>query len=212
MPFSDTSKDQASSPTINKELTKSFISNIHAVIDQIDNGSPEPSSKNIDCKYYECQDFSTMACNNKPYFLSALHLNIASMSCHFDEFCTLLASLQHSFSFIGISESRFLKNNPTTFNFEIPGFSTEHTPTESSAGGALLYISNRFSYHLRADLNQCMYQAKSLESVFVEINFPKKQTLLLVQYIDIPVCLLKSSILIFLLHSFIMLAKKIRTF
>ena len=73
-----------------------------------------------------------------------------------------------------LSETRFLKNQPNTTNFALPGYSTEHTPTESSAGGALLYISNRFSYLIRNDLNQCMYKSKSLESIFVEINFTKK--------------------------------------
>jgi len=62
-----------------------------------------------------------------------------------------------------------------TSKFELHGYSTEYTPTESSTGGALSYISNRYSYHLRNDFNQCMYMSKSLESVFVEIHFLKKK-------------------------------------
>ena len=48
----------------------------------------------------------------------------------------------------------------------------EHTPTESSAGGALLYINKRHSYKPRPDLN--IYEPKKLESVFVEVILPKK--------------------------------------
>ena len=39
-----------------------------------------------------------------------------------------------------------------TTNLYIPGYTFEYTPTESSAGGTLMYISNEFSYVLRNDL------------------------------------------------------------
>jgi len=46
---------------------------------------------------------------------SDLHLNIASMAQHFDEFDGFLAQVNLSFGVIGISESRFLKNrDPVT--------------------------------------------------------------------------------------------------
>ncbi|XP_065652796.1 uncharacterized protein LOC136080115 [Hydra vulgaris] len=55
------------------------------------------------------------------------------------------------------------------------GYSYEHTPTESKAGDALLYISNKFAYKPRKDLN--IYKSKELESVFVEIIIPKKHNI-----------------------------------
>ena len=39
-------------------------------------------------------------------------------------------------------------------------FYTTHTPTESSAGGTLLYISKRLSHQLRNDLTLSMTQEK----------------------------------------------------
>jgi len=60
------------------------------------------------------------------------------MNQHFDDLNTFLALLQHNFSLIGISESGFLKHLPSTTKFELPGYSTEHTPTESSAGGVFI--------------------------------------------------------------------------
>jgi len=50
----------------------------------------------------------------------------------------------------------------------------EHIPTGSSAGGALVYISDRFSYQPRSDITNRMYSPKVLESVFVEISFSHK--------------------------------------
>ena len=55
-------------------------------------------------------------------------------------------------------------------------FSFEFTPTESSAGGTLLYVANHLSYKPRLDLN--IYKSNELESTFIEILNPKKLILL----------------------------------
>jgi len=140
--------------------------------DDIDSSELKLHSAN--CKYYECHEFAKLFSVSKSPYFSFLHLNIGSLSKHFDEFNALLALLQHKFGVIGISETRFLKRHPTVINFDILGYSAIHTPTESSAGGTLLYISNTFSYRPRTDLDQCMYLSKQLESVFAEIILPKK--------------------------------------
>ena len=56
-------------------------------------------------------------------------------------------------------------------------YSFEFTPTETSAGGILLYIANHLSYKCRNDLN--IYQKKNeLESTFIEIVNPKKSNII----------------------------------
>ena len=50
------------------------------------------------------------------------------------------------------------------------------TPTESSAGGTLLYIANYLSYESRQDLN--IYKKNELESTFLEITNPKKSNII----------------------------------
>ena len=45
--------------------------------------------------------------------------------------------------------------------------SHEHTPTESSKGGKLLYLDKNLKYKLRKDLN--IYHKGIIESTFVEI-------------------------------------------
>ena len=106
-------------------------------------------------------------------------MNISSLSRHFDELKTFLSLLDFNLSVIGITESRFLKHSPPIFDFNIDGHSVEQAPTESSAGGALLYVSNRFSYIPRSDLSQAMYMPGQLESVFVEISFSRKSKLII---------------------------------
>ena len=55
-------------------------------------------------------------------------------------------------------------------------YSFEFTPTETSAGGTLLYIANHLSYKCRNDLNIC--KKNELESTFIEIVNPKKSNII----------------------------------
>ena len=50
----------------------------------------------------------------------------------------------------------------------------EQTPTESSAGGTLIYISQSLSYKPRKDLQ--IYCPKELESTFIELLIPNRQS------------------------------------
>ena len=43
--------------------------------------------------------------------------------------------------------------NPQTTNIDLPGYSIEQTPTESSAGEALIYIYQSLSYKPWKDLH-----------------------------------------------------------
>ena len=49
----------------------------------------------------------------------------------------------------------------------------EETPTESTAGGVLLYINKKHSY---PDL--MIYKAKRYESTFIKVTLPKKTNLI----------------------------------
>ena len=64
-----------------------------------------------------------------------------------------------------------------TTNINLPNYSIEYTPTDSHAGGTLLYISNNIAYKPRKDLN--IYKTYELESTFIEIFNPKKSNIIL---------------------------------
>ena len=57
------------------------------------------------------------------------------------------------------------------------GYPHESWPTESAAGGTLLYIINNLSYKRRNDL--CIYKSTELESKFIEILSPKKTNVIM---------------------------------
>ena len=71
-----------------------------------------------------------------------------------------------------MTETRILNNISVTQNIELSIYSFEHTPTESSAGGTLLYVADHLSYKSHRDLN--IYKKIELESNFVEIINPTK--------------------------------------
>ena len=60
-------------------------------------------------------------------------------------------------------------------NLNLNNYYFEFTPTETSAGGTLLYIANNLSYKCHNDLN--IHKKNELESTIIEIVNPKKSTI-----------------------------------
>ena len=85
-------------------------------------------------------------------FPNFLH-NAWSLTKNFDDLEYLLKCTKKSFDITAVSETRISKKTSLTCNINLQNYSFESTPTESSAGGTLLYISNHLSYKPRFDLN-----------------------------------------------------------
>ena len=77
-----------------------------------------------------------------------------------------------NFDITAISETRITKNINNISNINLNNYAFEFTPTESSAGGTLIYIANHLAYKARTDLQ--IYKKHDLESTFIEIINPKK--------------------------------------
>ena len=132
----------------------------------------EQSENPLSCNYYDISDFKKLKINKQDLY--ALHLNIPSISAHIDDLRTFLNLAQHKFDIICISESRISSKHPQTTNIDLPGSNMEQTPTEPSAGGTLNYISQSLSYKPRKDLQ--IYCPKELESTFIELLIPNRQS------------------------------------
>ena len=96
-----------------------------------------------------------------------MHLNISSLPYLHLELYNLIADMKIKPKIIGISESRLQKRKQHITNISLPNYVCEHTPTESSKGGTLLYLDKNLKYKLRKDLN--IYHKGMTESTFVEI-------------------------------------------
>ena len=192
MPFpADTTKPVSSnSVSLGSELSdelKSLLADLNKVVIDLTSDDDDEDESVIQfhansCSYLNCDEFNSIV-SKTPSNFSAFHLNIASMSKHFDKLGSLLAQLKSNFSFIGISKTRSLVDDdddsvPVALeqkqDFPIPGYEKFFTPTESSAGGVSLYVSKCLSYKPRNDLKQSFYLAHNLEAVFVEIIQPNQ--------------------------------------
>ena len=109
--------------------------------------------------------------------LSLFHLTVGSLPKQFDNFQHLINQLQTDFDSKGVTESRLIEGITSTNNINLNYYVIEHTPTESSAGGALLYINKKCSYQPRIDRN--IYKLGYHESIFVEIILPKRPNIII---------------------------------
>ena len=91
---------------------------------------------------------------------------------NFDDLQHLLHCTKNLFDVIAISETTITKQVPLLNNLNLNNYSFEFTPTETSVGGTLLYITNQLSYKCCNDLN--IYKKNELESTFIKIVNPRK--------------------------------------
>ena len=160
------------------------------LVNQFNNTSSPPNDINSDdpentvsSKYYDNEKLQNLKITNMSKSLFLFHINACSLSKNFDNLQQLLSCPNKNFDIIATTKTRLTKNVSITNNLNIKNYSIEFTPTESSAGGTLLYIANHFLYKPCQDLN--IYKKNELDSTFIEKMNPKNQTLLLVPYINI---------------------------
>ena len=174
-----------SSSNVNEKL-KSLLKELNNVVSGISNDNEdilETQFHSNRCSYLDCNEFNSLYLKTPTNF-SSFHLNIASLSKHFDELTCMLAQLNCNFSVIGISETRNVTtvsdsvSEPTLNQFSIPGYKLFSTPTASAAGGVSLYILNSFCTKPRYDLSQSLYLDSNLESTFAEIDLPNQTNII----------------------------------
>ena len=89
-----------------------------------------------------------------------------------DNSLDFLSCTKSNFDIIGVIETRITKQVYLLNNLYLNNYSYEFTPTETTAGGTLLYIANPLSCNYCNDLN--IYKKNELESTFIEIVDPRK--------------------------------------
>ena len=107
---------------------------------------------------------------------SLFHINTCSLNKNYVDLQHLFSSTKNVFDIISISQTRITKQVSLLNNLNLNNYSFEFTPTETSAGDALLYIVNHLLDKLRNEL--IIYKINELESIFVEIVNPKKSNII----------------------------------
>ena len=147
-----------------------LIKNLNNLTDESSND--DTNSLNVSNKYRDPEYFCKLQGNIKSKSLSIFHHNVCSLSKNFDQLHALLTELDIDFDFIGITESRISKTNFSPTNVVLANYAIKQTPTESNAGGALIYINRKHSYKIRKYLK--LYKPHKIESIFVKVIMPKR--------------------------------------
>ena len=100
-----------------KSLFKN-INNLNAH-DQEDDDGDDSISNNINCKYYQIDELKKEIFRNGKF--SLLHLYIASLGAHKDEFEDMLSILDLDFDILGLTETRIIKEQSPTYDTSITG-------------------------------------------------------------------------------------------
>ena len=77
-----------------------------------------------------------------------------------------MSSAKNNFDIIRLTDTRITKQLYLLNNLNLNNYSYEFTPTETTAGGTLLYIANHLSYKCRNDLN--IYKKNELELLILK--------------------------------------------
>ena len=155
-----------SSKTLPKSFSKSFDKKTTEKLKTFCEVSQlfDQSENSVSCDYYTPYELNKIKVKQEDS--SLLHLNIFLLYVHIGDLKNFLSELRIKFDIVCISESRLSRKNLQTTNINLASYHIEQMPTESSAGGVLFYISQKF-YKPRKDLQ--IYWTEELESVFIEL-------------------------------------------
>ena len=99
-------------------------------------------------------------------------INACSLNKNFNDLQHLLSCTKTKFDLIAISEIRITRQVSLSNNLNLNNYSFEFTPTGTSAGGTLLYITNHLWYKCRNDVSY------NLDLLLLKLSIQKNQILL----------------------------------
>ena len=105
----------------------------------------------VECRYYDLEEILTLNIPNKSKSLAMFHINTCSLSKNFDDLEYLSKTTNINFDIKAISEPSITKNINKISNINLDNYAFEFTPTESSAGGTLIYVANHVAYKQRTN-------------------------------------------------------------
>ena len=126
------------------------------------------------CKYIFGDEFQNNLQQGNS--LSLLHINARSLSKNFDDFHSLLTSMNHNFTAIGVSETWF-KSTSNIDMFNIDGYNLIQVNRANKKGGGVgIYVNNKYDYVIRSDLSN---NTPEYESLYVELTSKNKKSVVL---------------------------------
>lgn len=113
----------------------------------IDDGSDNSLSTDIECRVYDAADFRSSFCTADKFLV--FHQNVRSFNKNSDELILFLVNLKTDIDVLILTETWF-----NQFNYhDIPGFNSYHSfRTERTGGGVSVYVIDRLKSSMISDL------------------------------------------------------------
>ena len=121
--------------------------------------------------YHKIGDLPKVNMKSHSHNFSLFHVNIRSLTKHFDELHLLLHSSEIPFDVIRISESKQLNNREFPTNVEINDYQLHSQPTKSACGGVAMYVKKSLDHKVLNHLNAL---EDEIETLWIEINTGRK--------------------------------------
>ncbi len=159
----------------NPEEIRERVLNTKIQIDLLENAIPNDIKNNINCKYYDENNFRKLAQGKTPLF-SLFNLNIRSFNKHADELNLYLETLSHKFDLISLTEA----GNSDNLNTHVANLGKYNLYFDQGnntfSGAALLVKENINVIQVRKDLsikqvNKEILADYKLEEIWVECKF-----------------------------------------
>ena len=142
----------------------------------------------IKCNNLNYLDYRYLQNSNESWYCieccsTIFPFNSLSLNKTFDDLQHPLSCTKTKFDIIAIRETRITRQVSLLNNLNLNNYSFEFTPTETSAGGTLLYIANHLSYKCRNDLN--IYKKMNWNLLLLKLLTRENQILLWESFTDI---------------------------
>lgn len=166
------------SPDLNLTLLPYFT--VRSLIDKLP-GQPVTFkdlhfNKNIS-GYHDIDEFLERSFDTTSTF-GVFHLNIASLTKHYEELSVLMKLLKYPFKIIGISETRLTKDMNESMNLELEEYFSIDTRTLTNAGGTRLYVHNSLKNDVKVRHDLSSNIENGFESIFVEIVQNRRKSII----------------------------------
>ena len=119
----------------------------------------------INSKYYKVQDLPKAVTQTQNF--SLFHVNIRSLTEHYDELHSLLYSTKIPFDIIGITETKQSLGKEFLMNVNIDKYQLHSQPTKSACGGSAIYVKKSLDHKVLHGFNAL---EDKFESLWIEIN------------------------------------------
>ena len=136
--------------------------------------------KTINSSYHKIGDLPKVNINSHSHNFSLFHVNIRSLTKHFDELHLLLHSSEIPFDVIGISDSKQVISREFLTNVDINDYQLHSQPTKSAFGGVAMYVKKSLYHKVLNHLNTL---EDEFETLCIEINTgPKNKNIVCCAY------------------------------